>query len=58
MNECPNRPRSAAPQCGSGDVKAKGLVAGVGAGIPAGKDVYFTLLRNMAKSFRTCLSEK
>ena len=31
MNNCP-RTRSAAPQCGSGDVKARGLVAGVGAG--------------------------
>ena len=31
MNNCP-RTRGAAPQCGSGDVKARGLVAGVGAG--------------------------
>ena len=33
-----------------------GVLDPLGADIPAGEDAYFTLLRNMAKSLRTCLS--
>lgn len=35
-----------------------GVLDPLGADIPAGEDAYFTLLRNMAKSLRTCLSRK
>lgn len=35
-----------------------GVLDPLGAKIPAGEDAYFTLLRNMAKSLRECLSGK
>ena len=35
-----------------------GVLDPLGADIPAGEDAYFTLLRNMAKSLKTCLSRK
>ena len=35
-----------------------GVLDPLGTGIPAGEDAYFTLMRNMAKSLRTCLSGK
>ena len=35
-----------------------GVLDPLGADIPAGEDAYFTLLRKMAKSLRTCLSGK
>ena len=35
-----------------------GVLDPLGAEIPAGEDAYFTLLRNMAKSLKTCLSRK
>ena len=35
-----------------------GVLDPLGADIPAGEDAYFTLLRNMAKSLKGCLSQK
>ena len=35
-----------------------GVLDPLGTGIPAGEDAYFILMRNMAKSLRTCLSGK
>ena len=35
-----------------------GVLDPLGADIPAGEDAYFTLLRNMAKSLKTCLLRK
>ncbi len=35
-----------------------GVLDPLGTGIPAGEDAYFTLMRNMAKSLRGCLSGK
>ena len=35
-----------------------GVLDPLGADIPAGEDAYFTLLRRMAKSLKTCLSRK
>ncbi len=35
-----------------------GVLDPLGAKVPAGEDAYFTLMRNMAKSLRTCLSGK
>ncbi|MYA96104.1 MAG: zinc ABC transporter substrate-binding protein, partial [Nitrospinae bacterium] len=35
-----------------------GVLDPLGAHIPAGEDAYFTLLRNMAKSLKTCLLRK
>ena len=41
-----------------GTAARTGVLDSLGTGIPAGEDAYFTLMRAMAKSLKTCLSRK
>ncbi len=41
-----------------GTAARTGVLDSLGASVPAGEDAYFTLMRAMAKSLKTCLSRK